>query len=240
MNRLVICILLAILATPVPMEAQRIFLLSVGVADYPGRDNDLVLPAKDARAIYNLYKTNTKTISVLLTNKDARKASILSEANKLFGQARPDDSVVFFFSGHGSDDGFVAVDDILYYGEVRRMFADCKARNKIVFADSCLSGILRDNPGGNGLNDPKNNIMLFLSSRSHEYSIENTQMQNGFFTTCLIRSLKGGADVNRDRIITAKELFTAVSKGVKIMSINQQHPVMWGNFEDTMPVMVWK
>jgi uncharacterized caspase-like protein len=240
MNRFVICILAAILAAPVPVEAQRIFLLSVGVADYPGRDIDLVLPAKDARAIYKLYQTNTKTTSVLLTDKDARKARILSEAKKLFGKARPDDIVVFYFAGHGSDEGFVAVDEMLYYGEVRRMFADCKARNKIIYADSCLSGIIRDNPGGNGLNDSKNNIMLFLSSRSHEFSGENPHMKNGIFTTCLLRSLKGGADVNRDRIITAKELFTAVSKGVKVMSHNQQHPVMWGNFNDTMPVMVWK
>jgi hypothetical protein len=65
-------------------------------------------------------------------------------------------------------------------------------------------------------------------------------MKNGIFTTCLLRSLKGGADVNRDRTITAKELYTAVSKGVKVMSLNQQHPVMWGNFDDAMPVMVWK
>lgn len=240
MNRVIICFLAAVLAAPIPMEAQRIFLLSVGVADYPGRDNDLVLPAKDARAMYNLYRQHNKTTTMLLTDKEAKKARILSEANKLFGQARRDDIVVFFFSGHGSDDGFVAVDDMLYYGEVRRMFAKCKARNKIVFADSCLAGILRDNPGGNGLNDPKNNILLFLSSRSHEYSMEDIEMKNGFFTTCLIRSLKGGADVNKDRVITAKELFTAVSKGVKIMSFNQQHPVMWGNFDDAMPVMVWK
>ena len=57
---------------------------------------------------------------------------------------------------------------------------------------------------------------------------------------CLVRALKGGADVNRDRVITAKELFSAVSKGVKELSDNRQHPVMWGNFPDDMPVMVWK
>ena len=55
-----------------------------------------------------------------------------------------------------------------------------------------------------------------------------------------LRSLKGGADTNRDRTITAKELYHAVSTGVRALSNEMQHPVMWGNFEDNMPVMVWK
>lgn len=228
------------MAAPLRSEAQHIYLLSVGVADYPGSENDLALPVKDARSIYDLYRQNARTTSVLLTDRDARKDRILSEAERLFSQARANDIAIFFFSGHGADEGFVTVDQILYYGEVRRLFANCKARNKMIFADSCLSGILRDNPGGQGFSDPKNNILLFLSSRSHELSNEIPTMQNGFFTTCLLRSLKGGADVNRDRIITAKELYTAVSRGVKILTHNIQHPVMWGNFDDRMPVMVWK
>ena len=64
-------------------------------------------------------------------------------------------------------------------------------------------------------------------------------MQNGFFTTCLQRGLRGGADANRDKIITAKELFLFVSKGVKELSDDKQHPVMWGKFDDTMPVIAW-
>ena len=64
-------------------------------------------------------------------------------------------------------------------------------------------------------------------------------MKNGFFTACLLRALKGGADVDRNRVITAKELFNAVSKGVKKLSRDSQHPVMWGNFSDDMPIMVW-
>ena len=65
-------------------------------------------------------------------------------------------------------------------------------------------------------------------------------MSNGYFTTCLTRCLKGGADEDRNRVITARELFVAVSRGVKTLSDVRQHPVMWGNFKDTMPVMVWK
>ena len=81
--------------------------------------------------------------------------------------------------------------------------------------------------------------MLFLSSRSNETSIARRDMQNGFFTTYLQKGLRGGADVNRDRIITAKELFNYVHENVVKISKGKQHPVMWGKFSDNMPVRVW-
>ena len=55
----------------------------------------------------------------------------------------------------------------------------------------------------------------------------------------LFRSLSGEADANRDRIVTAKELFDFVHKGVIYRSQDKQHPVMWGKFKTTMPVIKW-
>lgn len=239
MNRIRVIILVLLFCVSAKIDAQNIYLLSVGVADYPGEKNDLFLPAQDAQVMYDLYKKNASATSVMLTNTDAKKSRIKSEAQKLFGKAKQNDIVVLFFSGHGYKGGFVAYDGFLTYEEIRQLFAGCKARNKMIFADACFSGDIRDNSGG-GFSDSKNSIMLFLSSRSNEYSIESPRLRNGFFATCLLRSLKGGADVNKDRIITAKELFNAVSVGVKRLSNNRQHPVMWGNFDDNMPVMIWK
>lgn len=81
--------------------------------------------------------------------------------------------------------------------------------------------------------------MLLLSSRNNENSIERSDMKNGYFTEFLKKGLRGNADVNRDRIITAKELFDFVNKGVAEISQDKQHPVMWGNFDHNMPVMKW-
>jgi hypothetical protein len=64
-------------------------------------------------------------------------------------------------------------------------------------------------------------------------------MRNGFFTAYLQRGLTGGADANKDRVITARELFVFVSQGVKRISEDRQHPVMWGKFSDNMPVITW-
>lgn len=229
-------VLLALVSTRV--EAQNIYLVSTGVADYPGTINDLRLPAEDAKAVHRLFKKNSRATSVLLTDSNANKNRIVTAARNLFSKAGPDDIVVFFFSGHGYQGGFVTYDEMLTYQELRRIFSSCKARNKMVFADACFSGDMRED-ARIGFNDPSNSIMLFLSSRSDEYSLERIDMRNGLFAACLVRALKGGADVNRDRVITARELFTAVSREVRNLSDDEQHPVMWGNFSDTMPVMVW-
>lgn len=238
MKRSILLLWVVLSLVSLKAEAQSIYLVSAGVADYPGTANDLNLPAADAKAVHRLFKKNARASSVLLTDSNATKGHILTSARNLFAKAGPNDIVVFFFSGHGYPGGFVAYDDMLTYSEIRRLFSACKARNKMIFADACFSGDIREG-GGTGFNDPSNSIMLFLSSRSDETSIERSDMRNGLFAACLVRALKGGADMNRDRVITAKELFTAVSKGVKDLSRDRQHPVMWGNFDDTMPVMVW-
>ena len=239
MKRISIVFLIMMFCVSSGIGAQNIYLVSVGVADYPGTNDDLFLPVQDAQAIHSLYTNNHKATSILLTNAEAKRRLILSESQKLFSKAGQNDIVVLFFSGHGYKGGFVAYDGFLTYEDVRQLFSKCKARNKMIFADACFSGDIRDDSGG-GFSDPKNNIMLFMSSRSNEYSIEDRRFRNGHFATCLLRSLKGGADFNKDRIITARELFFAVSNGVKLLSQNKQHPVMWGNFDDTMPVMIWK
>lgn len=229
-------LLLFFLACFLP-KAQNIYLVSVGIADYPGTDSDLSLPVNDAKAIYQLYRKHFNAKVFLITDDMATKQNIVSQTNLLFSQAGEEDIVIFFFSGHGYPGGFAIYNDYLDYGDVRALFASCKAKNKMIFADACFSGDIRENKRNTSARNQ--GVMLFLSSRENEVSIESLRMRNGFFTACLLRCLKGGADVNRDRIITAKELFTAVSKGVRELSGDIQHPVMWGNFDDNMPVMKW-
>lgn len=214
----------------------EIYLVSVGIADYPGTSNDLNLPAKDAQAMYQLYKKNSKAQASLLTDKQATVSNIISQMNTLFAKANADDIVVLFFSGHGAKGSLVAYDGMLSYEKVREAMSRTSCKNKMIFADACFSGKMRQE--GHARHSLES-VMLFLSSRDNETSIENRRMKNGFFTSCLLRCLKGGADTNKDRIITAKELFVGVSQGVKQMSNDKQHPVMWGNFNDNMPVMKW-
>lgn len=223
----------------------KTYLVSVGVSDYstfPHKLNSLTLPTKDAQTIAWLYSKNTEVDYCLLLDAKATKGRIKRAIKKVFNQAGENDIVVFFFSGHGYAGGFCAADGNLSYGEVRRAMAQSKCKNKMMFVDACRAGGMRENRqlSLNSIDAAKNaNIMLFLSSRTTENSIENPNMKNGFFTTYLQKGLRGNADRNCDRVITAKELFNFVHTGVTKLSQNKQHPVMWGKFSNNMPVMVW-
>lgn len=227
----------ALLLHSVALRAQRIYLVSVGVSDYPGMADDLLQPSNDARAVCRLYRTNSRVQAVLLTDRHATRKAVLSQARRLFAKATEEDIVVFFFSGHGFPGGLAHYDEPLYYEDIRQLFSTCRARNKMIFANACFTGDMRE--GRRGRPDPGHNVLLFLSSRDDEFSYGRSDMQNCIFTAALIGALKGGADRNRDRRITARELFDAVSFKVQELSDYEQHPVMWGNFDDNMPVMIW-
>lgn len=218
------------------------YLVSVGISDYPGTTMDLNLSANDAQTITWLYSKNKDLKYCQLLNEEATKANIIKAMNKVFSMAKTDDIVLFFYSGHGYEGGFWVYDAGLSYQDIREAMSKTKCKNKMIFADACYSGQLRSNSSsGNSENTSakKANVMLFLSSRSNEVSFERTSMSNGFFTTYLQKGLRGGADVNRDRVITAKELFDYVHTNVKKISNDKQHPVMWGKFPDNMTVIKW-
>ena len=63
--------------------------------------------------------------------------------------------------------------------------------------------------------------------------------KNADFTQYLIKGLKGAADTDSDRIITAKEIFTYVSAKVSERTRKKQNPVMWGKFNDNMRILNW-
>lgn len=222
--------------------SAKVYLVSAGIADYPGTSSDLTLCVKDAETIVQLYRKNASLEYCLLLNELATKERIVKAMKKVYKSATANDIVVFFYSGHGYAGGFCAYDGNLSYAEVRKVMAGSKCKNKMIFADACYSGDMRT--GGRSSQSTvsaakKANVMLFLSSRSNETSAERSTMENGFFTTYLQKGLRGGADKNRDRVITAKELFDFVHTGVVELSDDKQHPVMWGRFADNMPVMKW-
>lgn len=231
----------------------KTFLVSVGVSDYSGypyKVQSLRLPTNDAKAVAEVYsvnksrrRSNESIDYVLLLDSLATKDRIIRAMNKVYSKAGEEDIVIFFFSGHGYNGGFCAYDGEIDYEILKKAMSKSKSKNKMIFADACRSGGLRGNRSSSQESVESTaktaNVMLLLSSRTNENSIESSNMQNGFFTEYLKKGLRGNADVNKDRTITAKELFDFVHKGVSNISYGKQHPVMWGNFDNNMPVMKW-
>lgn len=215
----------------------KTYLVCVGIADYPGTKNDLRISDNDAKTIAKVFLA-TKDASVkVLTNEDATQSALLSTMHTLFEDAQSDDAVVLYFSGHGTPGALACHDGLLTYQHIFKMLKGCKANKKMIIADACFSGKMRTTRQQSN-NYNRQNIMLFLSSRTNETSQE-TKFKNSLFTIFLERGLRGGADKNRDRQITARELYDFVHKGVIEASGNKQHPVMWGKFDNNMTIIKW-
>ena len=245
------CLLLGLfLLCGLTLAARDIYMVSVGISDYK-YINDLTKAENDARTMAELYRTHTVKVKELL-GSHATHDSILATLRSFYAAAKEDDIVVFFFSGHGAKGGLCAYDtqhgkNQVTYEELQSVFRQCKSNNKQLFIDACYAGGLRSDTTSAAKSSSRppsllsdtEGVMLFLSSRTQEVSRENRWSNNGFFTQYLIKGLKGAADSNADRIITAKEIYTYVSVKVAERTQKKQNPVMWGKFNDNMHIMNW-
>lgn len=229
-------IILLFLVSALSIHAKT-FVVSVGIADYPGVKNDLRISDNDAQTLAKLFRaTKDASVSVLVNNQ-ATQSALLSTMRTSFANAQSSDAVILYFSGHGTPGALVCHDGLLTYQRIFNMLKGCKANRKIIIADACYAGKMRTSKQKSASYNAQN-VMLFLSSRTNEKSMESPY-KNSLFTIFLERALRGGADKDRNRQITACELYDFVHDGVTKASGNKQHPVMWGKFDNNMTIIKW-
>ena len=136
----------------------------IGIADYRGIDSDLWNPDEDAKEMQQVLLDNgfpEDNIKMVL-NKRATADAIVDAINWLVANEGPDDTVVFFYSGHGfnasdsdgwdidtevdgSDEGIVSHD--LYGipdGYLQSWFSNIESSNFALLFGSCHSGGMFD------------------------------------------------------------------------------------------------
>ena len=190
----------------------KTYLVSVGIADYPGTEHDLRISDNDAKTIAKVFSVAKQAAVSILINEQATQSALLSTMHTSFMNANSEDIVILYFSGHGTPGALVCHDGLLTYQHIFKMLKGCKASRKVIIADACYAGKMRTNNQQTSSYNSQN-VMLFLSSRTNEVSRES-RYKNSLFTIFLERGLRGGADTNRDRYITARELYDFVHKGV--------------------------
>ncbi len=215
------------------------YVVCVGLSDYPGYANDLTVSANDAVYIANLFKRNGGAEVYCLTNHQATVSNVKATMRQVYSRASVHDTVILFFSGHGFNGAFRCYDGQLPYSAVTECMKLSDARKRLVFADACMSGGMRTNNRRISGRENGISLMFFLSSRTAEPSREVFGLENSAFTYFLGKGLKGFADKNQDRTISARELFDYVSSNVIKLTYRRQHPVMWGNFNDSMTIIRW-
>lgn len=227
----------------------RLYAVVVGVSDYQGESGDLNFADDDARIFYNhLKKSFPRELASgeahLLTDTRATRASVLSALRSAFAKSTENDYIIFFFSGHGADGCFIPSDytsGVLMHREIKEIFKSSKAKYRLCIADACYSGSVGSYNNSTSsyqsvqqLRDAR--LAVILSSSPEEPSAEFGWLKQGLFSYWLMNGLKGAADLNRDKYITAGELFVYTRKAVAEKSGGRQIPVVIGQHLDRIPL----
>jgi hypothetical protein len=137
--------------------------------------------------------------------------------------------------------------------ELQTIFARIEAERIVVLLDTCYSGAA----GGRTFSSKRTRAghvddvfleriaasrgrVIVTASRPAEVSVELPELGHGLFTYYLLQGLRGGADGNRDGIVTVQELYQYVEAQVSAKSKSvgiTQHPVMKGELEGALPLM---
>jgi hypothetical protein len=136
--------------------------------------------------------------------------------------------------------------------EIKTIFERIEAERVVAFLDACYSGAaggrtfasLRTRAGTvddvflERLTSSRGRAII-TASRPTEVSVELAELGHGIFTYYLVEGLRGGADGNRDGIVSLQELYEYVERQVTTKSRavgGNQHPVMKGELEGTLPL----
>ena len=203
---------------------NRVYAIFVGVSNYGGRlnvlentDDDAVNLARELRSAGVLNPA-----SVVLTNAQATRASVEAAFRRVAAQAGPEDTFLFFFSGHGDRvesagraeaDGRAETielrDGALRDDELARLFGTVRARLSVVALDSCFSGGFRE------LTERPNVMGLFSSEEDLTSRVASNYHAGGYLAHFLQAGVRGEADLDGDRMLTAGELATFLRRAFR-------------------------
>jgi hypothetical protein len=222
-------------AEAAPVGTGNTYVLAIGVNEYQDpRIPKLRFAEQDARGIYGFYATSRRSPTtsdrvVLLTGKDATRNGILKAMREQLERkaTRPEDTVVFYFGGHGfsdADDTYLAAWDTqidslpetgLSSATLREYWTKIRAGRKVIIMDACHAGGIEGSRGTRGVGGVKigdeatpgaATSLVIAATGPNELSTEDTSLGHGVFTRVLLNGLAGEADEDKDGHVTGDEL----------------------------------
>lgn len=234
----------------------NLYLLAVGVSQYQDpKIPNLTYAAKDAGDAYDLLTSQRALykhiVAKLLQNRQATKSNIERWFEAGCRVAKPQDTLIFYFSGHGtvdpeSGEQYLAVahdTDVANLGETAvpmsglDFLGKIRADHALIILDTCHAAGVAD--FASSPNGPSffmlfeqfvtlRNKLLLTSSRTSEESWELLKLDNGVFTHLFLKGLKGDADANQNGRVTVEEVFRYVKDGTEKLTKGIQHPELAG------------
>jgi hypothetical protein len=227
------------------------YALIVGVSQY-NREADPPIPplrfaaadAKDLAELIIQEKGYAPEDVLLLVNGQASRDAVYSSLRELRSKVREEDTVLIFFSGHGTVG--TAPDGMLHYylmphdGRVTDLYGTAirddaleelvgqiPSKKIVVLLDACHSGGMGGNlskriinpgiqstPGRTSFMDADQGRVILAASRPEQVSIEDDQVRHGVFTHFLLKALGGRADRDGNGEVTVLEAYQYLSAAV--------------------------
>ena len=236
-------------------SSAKFWLVLVGVTQYQDSQiTHLSYCANDCRSLAEALETATQDFRATEIIAHYDGASQLPELNSISSSleqlrnAKPEDTVLFYFSGHGFLDknnrpilcvADTQLEDLsgtgLQLDTILQELKRCPAKKQVVWLDACQTKIkvsTKENPNAQLLQalkeqaEQSHNFSAILSCDRHERSWEIPELGHGLFTYYLIQGLRGKA-ADPEGIIEVKELFKYVRDRLKQYLDNwnsPQHP----------------
>ncbi|MEM1391907.1 MAG: caspase family protein [Cyanobacteria bacterium P01_H01_bin.150] len=219
-------------------NAAKLWLLLIGVNQYQDEQiPNLRYSAVDCQGLSSALQDTTDKFSHKEANiyhdftpQTPCLKNIRTSLQKIIVSAKPHDTVLFYFSGHGvlelsTNQAFLCFSDTyksklldtgLAVSELLQSLNNCAAKNQLVWLDACHSGgmtlrgvtpQLVEMLQQNAVNSK--GFYALLSCDTNQQSWEFPELGHGVFTYFLMRGLRGGA-ANSKGVISADDLYQYV------------------------------
>ena len=229
------------------VNRSNTYAIVVGISDYQDLF-DLQYADSDAER-FAAYLSDSlggevKTENImLLRNSDATKQNLLKSFQLIIQKIRKGDRFIFYFAGlsdytESKEAAMYLFDSqinqpltYIEWGYISKVMENIKSKecDVIFFWDSNSMEVQI-----NTFSDINHSTSIFYASQINEFAMEGPQYGGGLFTSVLLRGLYGEADVDKDFLVTAKELNFFVEIEVRQLSEDRQTPEFYGDSWQTI------
>ncbi len=222
----------------------------IGINKYmDSRVNELTGACRDAIALWSLFKDSIPEMSAkLLINENATTQAVLDMMSETLSSAGPDDTVVVFFSGHGTRNHRLVMydtqiehpfDTTISMEKIAELFRESNAKLVILILDCCFSGgaaakVFDDFPVAKDAFFDWNNIVgtgrvIITASSANEPAYEHPGVGHGILTKALLDVLQS-EEVGVSLVTAMDSVLMRVRAECGRLGLSQT-PELLGHFE---------
>jgi len=256
--------------TPATLQSQpstegKIWLLAVGIGTYQHSSwmSTLHFTVPGAYDFVRLFEQRQLvSMDGPLVGPKAKKSDILAAMRSTFvdnPDIRPEDMIIFYFSGHGEiaggKEGICPYDynpsdirGLIRNEEIQQIMSQSPARHKVCFIEACKTEVqtqrILDPSYLKSFNQARRKIgggLVFITSTEAGMpSLGDPNGIGGYFTHFLLKGLEGQANTNGDAYITVDEIFTFVEREVSNYTNGAQAPQIndMGGYDGKLPIVI--